>query len=97
MGILSKSKSPGAAPEPLPSGSFTVDRSGQILTSTIRSGVPREKLDLIARLVLDALRRAREKQIPVQELAVEFAGMTLKARDLRGGAIIFLTPKKSAV
>ncbi len=98
MGFLSRSKKPaGRAEEVLPSGSFTVDRNGRILSSTIRSGVPPEKLDLISRVVLDTLRRAQDAAIPSEEISIRFTGMSLRARDLRGGAIIFLTPAKSAV
>ena len=83
-------------PAVLPSGSFTVDRNGRILTSTIRSGVAPETLDRIAKTVLDTLRGAQESQAAFSEFAVHFGNLTLKARDLRGGAIIFLTPKAAA-
>lgn len=97
MGFLSRTKKPAPEAAVVPSGSFTVDRDGRILTSTIRSGVPAEKLNLIARVVLDTLRRSQESPLPAEELLVQFTNMSLKARDLRGGAIIFLTPTKSAV
>ena len=84
-----------ASEEVIPSGSFTVDRNGRILTSTIRSGVPTEKLTLVARVVLDVLHRAQEFAVPAEEISIRFSSMNLKARDLRGGAIIFLTPAKA--
>lgn len=96
MGLLNrfKSGSAGTEPKPLPSGSFTVDREGRVITTTIRSHVPSELLDRVAAVVLAAFRGAREADVPVQELSASYSGLTLKARDLRGGAIIFLTPKK---
>ena len=97
MGLLNRpAKSTSPTPGVMPSGSFTVDRNGRILTSTIRSGVAPETLDRVAQTVLEAMRAAQEGASPLQELAVQFTNMTLKARDLRGGAIIFLTPVKPA-
>lgn len=96
MGLLSRPSRSTSAPAVLPSGSFTVDRHGRILTSTIRSGIAPETLDRIAKTVLEFLRSAQENSSPLQEFAVHFHNITLKARDLRGGAIIFLTPAKSA-
>lgn len=97
MGLLSRpAKTTGSQPGVMPTGSFTVDRNGRILTSTIRSGVAPETLDRIAQTVLEALRGAQENASALQELTAQFSNLTLKARDLRGGAIIFLTPVQSA-
>ena len=96
MAFLNRTKKTAASSEEvIPSGSFTVDRNGRILTSTIRSGVPVEKLTLVARVVLDILHRAQESPVPAEEISVRFSSMNLEARDLRGGAIIFLTPAKA--
>ena len=97
MGLLSRtSRTPTPKPEVVPSGSFTVDRNGRVLTSTIRSGVAPETLTRIAKTVLETLHTSQENASQLQEFVVQFPQMILKARDLRGGAIIFLTPTKSA-
>lgn len=73
----------------LPQGSFTVDGLGKILTCTV-PGAFRGQIHAIATTVLAAQRAAREAQLPLTELTVSFEGLKLVARDLRGGAIIFL-------
>lgn len=98
MGLLNRFKTNGTGgrgPDPLPSGSFTVDREGRVISTTIRSHVPPEQLGQIAKVVTEAFRSAKENNLPVQELSATYGDMNLKARDLRGGAIIFLSSKKS--
>lgn len=76
----------------LPSGCFTVDRSGTIISSTLSASFPAEQLERIARQVLEAFRQAQKAQLMFQELYFQYPAMTLTARELRGGAIIFFTP-----
>jgi len=45
--------------------------------------------------VLRLFRDARKAQIPLSEFTLHFASLQITARELRGGAIIFLTPKHS--
>jgi hypothetical protein len=47
----------------------------------------------IATQVLVAFKQAREAQLPLSELVVNYAALKLTARELRGGAIIFLAPQ----
>jgi len=77
----------------LPSGSFTVDASGRVLTSTLPSGFPASYTQEIAVQVLSSFKQAREAQLPLSELVVNYASLRLTARELRGGAIIFLAPQ----
>jgi hypothetical protein len=79
----------------LPSGSLTIDRDAQILASTVSSAVPEDLLQEIGRRVLQLFRQARIAQVPVTELTLHFASLRITARELRGGAMIFLTPKHS--
>jgi len=76
----------------LPSGSFTVDRSGRIITSTLPRSFPTEVTEEIGNLVLSVLESSRQTQTPLSELMIDFAALKLTARELRGGAIIFLAP-----
>lgn len=94
MGLLDLFKARAAeSPPPLPSGSFTVDRTGEILTSTVSSTFPTQNLKQIAALVLKIFREAQPFELTFSEISVNFGGINLKARELRGGAIIFLSPR----
>lgn len=93
MGFLKLFSRSGAAVQKLPSGSFTVDREGNIVTTTVASSYPRELLEEIARDILKLFRDSRAAQVSVNELTLHFASFQITARELRGGAIVFLSPK----
>src|SRR4051812_24573899 len=85
-----------SAPMALPSGTFTIDRTGRMVTSTISNFFP-EKLALeIGHAVIDAFRKARAAEVVLTELTVHFAALKLTARELRGGAIVFLAPRDAS-
>lgn len=88
--IFSKS-SPGV--RRLPSGSMTVDGNGKILASTFSSSCSPELLKQVAVQVLRLLRESRSGQLPLAEISLQFASLRIVARELRGGAMIFITPK----
>lgn len=77
----------------LPSGSFTLDAQGKIMTSTLPQSFPEKRMFEIGQQVLLALRAAREAQLPLSELIISYSALKLLARELRGGAIIFLMPQ----
>ena len=77
----------------LPAGSFTVDRHGRIITYTLPQSFPMSRMQEIGREVLAYFRGAREAQVSVRELIVHYPTLKLAARELRGGAIVFLTPQ----
>lgn len=77
----------------LPSGSFTIDPDGRILTSTLGRAFPALTMQDIGEQILDAFRTAREAQFPLTEITVNYSALKLLARELRGGAIIFLMPQ----
>jgi hypothetical protein len=93
MGFLKKIFGQRAGVQQLPSGSMTVDRNGDTVSSTISSGYPAPLLREIARNVLRLFREAREAQMPLAEVSIHFASLRVTARELRGGAIIFLFPQ----
>ena len=85
-----------AAIQQLPTGSLTMGRDGQIITSTVSSAYPRELLDEIGRDVLALFREARAAQLPLAEVNVHFrSSLLITARELRGGTIIFLQPQSA--
>jgi hypothetical protein len=77
----------------LPSGSFTLDRAGLIIASTLPRSFPEALVKQIARAVHQTFRSAHDMQIHLSEFAVEYAALKVTARELRGGAIVFLAPK----
>jgi hypothetical protein len=93
MGFLKKIFRRTAAVQELPSGSLTVDRNGNTITSTISSAYPSSLLKEIARDVLKLFQEARDAQMPLGEVSLHFASLRVTARELRGGAIIFLFPQ----
>ncbi len=93
MGILNFFGKPAAALLPLPRGSFTVDREGRVLASTLPHAFPAEYAEDIALEVLKIFSSAQTAQITLREVIVRYANLKLTARELRGGAIIFLVPQ----
>ena len=83
----------GAGIRQLPLGSMTVDRDGQIITTTVSSAYPKALLQEISQNVLVLLHEARAAQMPLAELSIHFGSLRITAREMRGGAIIFLFPQ----
>jgi hypothetical protein len=93
MGLLKKLFRRPAGVQELPSGSLTVDRNGNTITTTISSSYPASLLREITKEVLKIFGEAREAQVPLAEVSIHFASLRITARELRGGAIIFLFPQ----
>ena len=79
----------------LPSGSFTVDREGTVIVGTLPSSFPPQLIRDISGQILAAFREAGDAQLPLSELIIQYASLKITAKELRGGAIIFLSPKHS--
>src|SRR4051812_37109921 len=100
MGFLSRftSKSTAAAEETtqltrLPSGSFTIDAKGNIVASTLPGTFPAEHVTAIGQAVLVIFQNAQKAQSPLSEVIINYTALKISARELRGGAIVFLAPK----
>ena len=93
MGLLSLSARSAPTLVRLPSGSFTVDRDGRVLTGTLPSSFPAGLVKDIAQQVRAAFGEAAEAQLPLAELNIHYPSLKISARELRGGAIVFLSPK----
>ena len=76
-----------------PSGSFTVDREGHVITFTLPQSFPAAQMQEMGQVVLAYFQGAQQAQIPVKELVVTYPTLKLTARELRGGAIVFLAPQ----
>ena len=77
----------------LPSGSFTIDREGKIMTSTLPQSFPEQFAQEIGKQVLTCFRGAEKSQMPLSEIVLTFSALKILARELRGGAIVFLMPQ----
>ena len=98
MGLLKKifpSFRSRAGVQQLPAGSMTVDRNGVIVTTTVASTYPKHLLAEISVSVLSLFNEARASQIPLSEVSLHFGSLRITARELRGGAIIFLFPQSA--
>lgn len=93
MGILKNIFRRAAAVQSLPAGSLTVDRHGAIITCTVSSAYPQSLLAAIGHAVVTLLREARTAQMPLSEISLHFGSLHITARELRGGAVIFLLPQ----
>ncbi|HUZ06056.1 MAG TPA: hypothetical protein VMV89_01065 [Candidatus Paceibacterota bacterium] len=93
MGFLKWFSSSRPAVHTLPLGSFTVDRHGKVMSATVGADFPASLLQDIAAEILSVFKEARTAQMPMAEVSLDFAGLQVSARDMQGGAIIFLTPK----
>lgn len=81
----------------LPSGSVTVDQAGAIITSTVSSAFPAATLQQVGREVMALFQEARAARLPLAELSVQFGSLLITARELRGGAVIFLFPQTATL
>ena len=96
MGLLSLFARSAPTLVRLPSGSFTVDREGCVLMGTLPSSFPVSLVKDIARQVLGAFGEAADAQLPLAELVINYPSLKITARELRGGAVIFLSPRAPA-
>jgi hypothetical protein len=93
MGFLKLFAKPATTLVRLPSGSFTMGRDGRVLVATLPSSFPRDFVTEIGRLVLDTFHEAKDSQLPLGELVIRYSSLKITARELRGGAIVFLSPQ----
>jgi hypothetical protein len=92
MGLLSLFSKPRPGVRLLPSGTITVDRNARIVASTVSSSHSTELLQEIGNYILHLFREAHKAHIPLAEMTIQFASLKINAREMRGGAIIFLSP-----
>jgi len=74
----------------VPSGSFTVNRNGQVMSCTLPQTFPAAQIQTIGHHVLAAFRAAEQAQIALTELVVNYPALKLVARETRSTVIVFL-------
>ncbi len=77
----------------LPTGAFTVDAQGHVVSSTVPQAVPAALVRDIGQCVVAVFQGARKANLAFSELVAQYASFKITAREMRGGAIIFLSPK----
>ena len=92
MGFLTKMRSKSALHR-LPSGSFTVDPAGNVVSSTVPVWVPQAQVREIGEQVLAVFKNAAAARLQFAELRVHYEAFKITAREMRGGAIIYLSPR----
>jgi hypothetical protein len=94
MGFLTKfNKEPKPELKRLPSGTFTIDADCRVVSSTVPCWVPDGQVRDIGQQVLAIFEGARHANLQFSELVVQYSAFKITARTMRGGAIIFLTPR----
>ena len=91
MGLLSFFSKPTRPLLQLHSGSFSIDRSGRVLAGTLPSSFPRELIEEIGQCITETFREAQTIQLPLDELVIYYPGLRITAREMRGGAVVFLS------
>jgi len=91
MGLLSMFSKPAKPLLQLHSGSFSMDRGGRVLAATLPSSFPRELVEEIGQCIAETFRDAHTIQLPLDELVIHYPGFKITAREMRGGAMVFLS------
>ena len=96
MGFLKLFSKPGPNHTKLtrpPAGSLAIDRAGLVVASTLPSEISRTVVEQTGKAALNAFAASRKINAPLSDLVVQFNGFKIIARELRGGALIFLQPE----
>ncbi|HWD21313.1 MAG TPA: hypothetical protein VHB20_18750 [Verrucomicrobiae bacterium] len=76
----------------LPAGTFTMDSRGRVVSSTIPQSMSAGQVREIGQHILAIFNGARTARVPLYELVVNYGVFKITAREMRGGAIVFLAP-----
>ena len=76
----------------LPSGTFTMDAKGVIVSSTLPTSFPIAHVREIGRCVMDSFRTAKQSRIRIQEIHIHYSTLKVTAKEMRGSAVVFVMP-----
>ena len=76
----------------VPAGSFTVDRGGQVMTTTLPQAFANAHVRTISEHVLATFRLAKAAEMPLTELVISYQTLKVVARELRGIVVVFIIP-----
>ena len=94
MGLLTNPNAGKSGLHRLPCGAFTVDTHGNLVSSTVPQWVGESLVLQIGRQILAVFKGASGVRPPFSELRVQYEALRITAREMRGGAIVFLSPGK---
>lgn len=92
MGFLDLFQKKASSPLRIPKGCISLDPRGRPLSGTLPSDFPREVVDQMGTAILETFREALEARVPLQEINIHYRSLRITAKEMRGGAIIFLLP-----
>ena len=62
-----------------------------MLAATLPSSFPRDLVEEIGQCVAETFHEAHSIQLPLDELVIYYPGLRIIAREMRGGAMVFLS------
>jgi len=77
----------------VPTGSFKMDRSGHLMTSTLPVSFAAAHAEAIGAEVANAFLSGERAQVALTQLTIEYPALKLLARKMRHGLMVFLVPK----
>lgn len=92
MGLLGLFEQTAKAPLKIPTGCFSLDPQGRVISSTMPSSFPAEIVAEIGDTILKTFRESHMAGLGLTQLSIHYASMRVTARDLHGGALVFLNP-----
>ena len=92
MGFLGLFEQTAKAPLKIPTGCFSLDPDGRVVSSTLPSSFPPEVVDEIGTVILSTFQESHRYGLGLMEISIHYASLRITARDLHGGALIFLNP-----
>jgi hypothetical protein len=92
MGFLGLFEQTAKTPLRIPTGCFSLDPDGRIVSSTMPSSFPEEIIAEIGEKILQTFQESHKAGLGLTEVSVHYASLRITARDLHGGALIFLNP-----
>ena len=92
MGFLGLFEATAKTPLRIPTGCFSLDAEGKLISSTLPVTFPPEVIEEIGSAILQTFQEAHQRGLGLMEISVNYASLRITARDLHGGALIFLNP-----
>ncbi len=92
MGLLRLFEQRAKTPLKIPTGCFSLDPEGRVISSTLPSSFPVEVIEEIGQTILRTFQEAHRAGLGLCEVSAHYASLRITARDLHGGALVFLNP-----